>query len=348
MSEKYTRIHRLLRILTLIQGETGWNAKRLAAECETSERNIYRDLTMLQGAGIPFHFCDETNGYRVGREFFLPPVDLTLDESLALIALGEAVGDDEQIPMLAPARRAIQKVRGQLPHKVLDAIGDGIAAVEMKLAASQAGEAVADVYERVRQAIVDRRVLRCSYESQSAVRHPGEAGDSRDGEVFLFKPYRLFYNQRAWYAVGHHGGRGEVRCLKLNRFTACTPTDQPYAIPEDFHLRDHLGNAWRMIRGSKTYDVAVQFDPSFAETISDTHWHATQDIDEHDDGSITFRCTVDGLDEIVWWILSMGPHCKVISPAELADRVKELAEQIVQVYQDDDAAQSPASAKMHA
>lgn len=38
-----------------------------------------------------------------------------------------------------------------------------------------------------------------------------------------------------------------------------------------------------------------------------------------------FRCKVDGLDEIVWWILSMGPHCVVNKPPELADRVGELA-----------------------
>src|SRR5438874_1866514 len=50
MAADYGRIHRLLRVLTLIQGEKGWNAKRLAAECDTTERNIYRDLKMLTGA----------------------------------------------------------------------------------------------------------------------------------------------------------------------------------------------------------------------------------------------------------------------------------------------------------
>jgi predicted DNA-binding transcriptional regulator YafY len=55
-------------------------------------------------------------------------------------------------------------------------------------------------------------------------------------------------------------------------------------------------------------------------------------VDWHDDGSITFRCKVDGLDEIVWWVLSMGPHCTVVHPKELADRVCQLAEQTLQRY----------------
>jgi predicted DNA-binding transcriptional regulator YafY len=48
---------------------------------------------------------------------------------------------------------------------------------------------------------------------------------------------------------------------------------------------------------------------------------------EFDDerGVTRMRFTVDGLDEIVWWVLGMGPGCRVVQPQILADRVKELA-----------------------
>jgi proteasome accessory factor B len=116
------------------------------------------------------------------------------------------------------------------------------------------------------------------------------------------------------------------------RFSRCQLTDRPYEIPRSFSLDKHLGNAWRMIRGSQTYDVELWFDPQFAENVEDTRWHKTQKIVWQDDQSILFRCRVDGLDEIVWWVLGMGPHCIVKKPRELADRVKELAEQIVKRY----------------
>ena len=44
----------------------------------------------------------------------------------------------------------------------------------------------------------------------------------------------------------------------------------------------------------------------------------------NDDQSITFRCKVDGLEEIVWWVLSMGPHCTVKKPKELIGKMKTL------------------------
>ena len=58
----------------------------------------------------------------------------------------------------------------------------------------------------------------------------------------------------------------------------------------------------------------------------------TQDVIWNDDGTITFKFAVDGLDEIVWWILSMGPHCVVKKPKELAQRVKLLAIAVVEKY----------------
>ena len=93
-----------------------------------------------------------------------------------------------------------------------------------------------------------------------------------------------------------------------------------------------LGDAWRMIRGSRKYNVEIWFDAEFAETIADTHWHKTQQVAWQADDSIVFRCTVDGLDEIVWWVLSMGPHCVVSKPRALAERVKQLASETAGLY----------------
>jgi predicted DNA-binding transcriptional regulator YafY len=132
--------------------------------------------------------------------------------------------------------------------------------------------------------------------------------------------------------IGLHGGRGsdgvgELRCLKLSRFSKVTPTDIEYEIPADFDVQQHLGNAWRMICDGDDVRVRIDFDAEFAQTVADTQWHRTQEIDWHPppDGGCTFRCTVAGLSEIEWWVLSMGPHATVIEPKELADRVRRLA-----------------------
>ena len=326
MAKQYGRIHRLLRLLTLIQSGR-WNAEQLAHECGTTVRTIYRDLKMLEGAGVPYYFDAERGAYCIRGDFFMPPVELNIEESLALIAAANQIGGREQIPFLGPLERVAQKILTHLPGALREQAEMVRPHIEIDLARSGPGEEIRDVYQAVRAAIRKRRALSCSYEStrSGTARHDA-------GQPFIFEPYCLFWGQRAWYAVGHHDGRQEIRILKLNRFTRVEQTDRPYAIPDDFSMRQFLGKAWRMIRGNRIYRVELHFDKQFAETVADTHWHDTQQMEWHEDGSILFRCEVAGLDEIVWWILSMGPHCRVLKPALLARRVADLAEATARQY----------------
>jgi predicted DNA-binding transcriptional regulator YafY len=89
---EYTRAHRQFRLIIQIQGLPGLNAKRLTELCEISERNIYRDLKMLEGEGVPISFDRDSGGYAVRRDFSHRPVDLTLEEAMAVLMLPSAWG----------------------------------------------------------------------------------------------------------------------------------------------------------------------------------------------------------------------------------------------------------------
>jgi len=324
----YTRVHRLLKILMLVQGDGAWTPARLAEECGIGERTIYRDMNELERIGVPVHFDQQEGRYRVEGDFFLPPVQLTAEEALALSVLCEHVAEPERIPFTRPAWQAMAKIQASLPPELRDELLSTNRSIVIQTAASVDADGFSDIYDTMCAAIVERRSLVCQYESLS--------GES-DGEEFDFEPYTLYFSVRAWYVVGLHHGRSELRTLKINRFLRATPTQRRYEIPEDFSLDRHLGNAWRMIRGAPDYDVVIRFNAGFAETVSDTRWHATQEFEHHEDGSCTFRCRVSGLDEIVWWALSMGPNCEVLEPMELRDRVRAAAQETARLYQTDPA-----------
>jgi predicted DNA-binding transcriptional regulator YafY len=111
MGRIYTRVHRLLRLIAAIQSKRGLNAAGLAALCQVHERTIYRDLDTLSASGVPCVFDSESGGYHVGAGFFMPPVELTFEEAMAIVALLEKVGDGDQIPFLGAATRAVEKIR---------------------------------------------------------------------------------------------------------------------------------------------------------------------------------------------------------------------------------------------
>jgi predicted DNA-binding transcriptional regulator YafY len=325
------RIDRLLRIITLIQGGRGWTPSTLAAELGCVQRTVFRDLGHLKECGIPILYDAATRQYAMDGQFFMPPVQLSLDESLALLSLCEHVAEREQIPFMKAAGRAAQKIASQLPSDLRADLAMRGRNMAIRTAAAMEADGYADVYDRMQTAIAGKHLLRCKYDPASSDddqrrRRAGHA----DGE-FDFAPYALFFCVRAWYVIGKRSDRDGLRCLKLSRFTKVQPTDEPYSVPRSFSLEKHLGNAWRMMRG-KDAEVELWFDPEFADTISDTRWHRTQEFVSHPDGSCTFTATVSGFDEIVWWILSMGPHCKVIRPKALGKRVRDLAAQTAARY----------------
>jgi len=49
-----SRVHRLLRLITMLQGERSYSTRELATELGGSRRTIFRDLNMLELAHIPY------------------------------------------------------------------------------------------------------------------------------------------------------------------------------------------------------------------------------------------------------------------------------------------------------
>ena len=78
---------RLLQLLMILQSERYPNATRLAEACAVSRRTIYRDLTILEAAGITVIYRPDRQGYQLARECLLQPTQLEDKEALALLDL---------------------------------------------------------------------------------------------------------------------------------------------------------------------------------------------------------------------------------------------------------------------
>ena len=315
------RLARLLRLMTLLRARTALNAKAIAAEMEITERTVYRDLNTLELAGVPYRFDKEDGGYRIDGDFFLPPMQLTLGEAMALSVLASQLAGRGQVPFLEAAWRAVTKIRAQLPAAIREEVADGDGHVRVEGARVSPQTGCEPHFEMIRRAIASRRKVRCRYDGGKSGRSP-----------FLFRPYALFFGQRAWYVIGHSEAADAERSLKLNRLGKVEPTDRPYMIPDGWTLERSLGRAWRMIRGQRRYLVRIRFDRECSRNVADTLWHATQRITWCGDGECLFECEVDGLDEILWWVLGYGPRARVVVPQELAERVVTAAHEMCRAY----------------
>jgi predicted DNA-binding transcriptional regulator YafY len=194
--------------------------------------------------------------------------------------------------------------------------------MEIKLAPMANLEGFDKVYMTLRKALKHRRIVVAKYNSLY---------DKKIIDVEL-EPYTLFFSRRAWYVCGHTSLDNGIRVFKLNRFEKLEITDRRYVIPSDYSFDRFIGNAWNMIKGDKTYEVKVYFDNIVAENIADTIWHPTQKIKRNGDGGLEFTASVDGLDEVVWWIQGYGQHAKVLAPKELVTKIVDINSQVLNLY----------------
>jgi predicted DNA-binding transcriptional regulator YafY len=135
-------------------------------------------------------------------------------------------------------------------------------------------------------------------------------------------PYRLVFISRAWYVIGYSAMHDMVRTFKLDRIITLHWTDESFEPDADFSLENYFGNAWSMIRGDRRYKVAIRFSPKVAGNVEEVFWHATQQIDHLEDGSIRYEVEVDGVHEIAWWVLGYGKEAVVEEPPELQQIIR--------------------------
>lgn len=105
---------RLFRLVQLIRGRRLSTARYLAERLEVSLRTVYRDVAHLQQQGIPIE-GEAGVGYRMGRDFALPPLMVTKEEGAALVAsvrLAQALLD---APSALAAETALSKILAILP-----------------------------------------------------------------------------------------------------------------------------------------------------------------------------------------------------------------------------------------
>lgn len=306
-----SRVHRLIRLITAMQSDRGRSATELAEELGISRRTFFRDLNLLKEAGVPYFF-DPERGYRISERFFLPPVNLTVPETLGLLMLGESVSTQPRQPYARSCLSAIRKLLGTVPEPIRSACLEMMEAVSFDPGPVEAGRTETAHYADLQRCIDEQRACRIVYDPVL----PGE--DELDT---MLEPYLLHFSSRAWYVLGRSETHREVRMFKLGRMQRVEPSERHFLRPASYRVEDKLGKAWRLIPEGREYDVEIEFSPMVARNAYEVRWHPTQSHELLPDGGCRMRFRVDGFNEIAWWVCGYADQAEVIKPRELREKV---------------------------
>ena len=311
-----------MKILTTLQSNQSYSAEKLAKMFQTSRRTIFRDLDDLHKIGVPYYFDNKTNGYVLDPEFFLPPLDLTMKEAMGLLLLVHNTAKHVQLPFKQAAILAAMKIENNLPIKLRKYCQQTLQNISTKTTAQTVNKQLTPVFECLQEAVSKKRRTIIQYQSLF------------EGQTLKLElsPYHLLYNNRAWYVIGLSSQHKTLRTFKLSRIKHIQLLDKCFVQDKLFDPYEYLGRAWSMIPEGRLYHVSLVFSPKVAKNVTEVQWHATQKYQFNEDKSATVEFRVDGIGEILWWILGYGDQVIVQSPKVLRDKIQQMAQNMVNLY----------------
>jgi len=317
-----SRIYRILRLITMLQGGRSYSVSDLARDLEVSRRTVFRDLNMLELAHIPYFYDQQSGGYSISDHFFLPPVNLTLPEAMSILILASGLGKSADFPLAGQSARAAVKLESVLPPAIRQQIGSVLDRVDMSLGPVARHEKLDDIFYTIAGAVGKRRICRIVYISFH---------EHQQVTTFIH-PLRMIFVGKAWYLLAYSARHRQVRTFKLGRIRKITVTNRTFRWPEDVDPSKHFGSAWSMIPEGKIYNIRLRFEAKVAGNVAEVMWHPSQQVRWLDDGSMEYEVKVDGLGEITWWILGYGDQVEVLAPAVLRRRIRQVASTVLERY----------------
>ena len=311
------RADRLLSILLLLQANGRMTARALSQRLECSERTILRDMDALSGAGVPVTAERGVNG-------------------------GWRLLDGYQTKLTGLTAIEIQSLFLARPPKLMADLGlkDAAEAAWIKLQASLPVEVRAQA-EFVRQRIlIDTRGWRDSQETISSLpvllealwrgrqlRFDYPRGDTASERIV--HPLGLVARGSAWYLVADKGD--QRRTYRVSRLIGAAVLDEPSRRPTDFDLTGHWERAATEFRDKlPRYYATFLAEP---EALPAMRYRGKRVEQETPEGErVRVRMRFDAEHEALHFALALGAWVEIVEPAELRERVLDVAKVLVGRY----------------
>ena len=293
---------RLFKILYLLLERGRTTAPELASLFEVSIRTIYRDVDKLSLAGIPI-YCSpgKGGGIFLMKDFVLDKAlfsESERDELLAALQGLQVITDAEQVETLAKLQSLFQvQATSWLEVDFTD----------WRKKADQK-----ELFDTIRQAILQRRVLSFSYLNGRGER-----------EQRKIEALKLVFKSQNWYVAGFCRLRQAPRFFKLNRMRDCQMLEERFkqrVLNEKFSPKERLRD---------TVKVLLKFDKKHAFRVYEEFSEA--EIEETD-GGIYVETHLPSHDSLYTYLLSFLDGVEIMEPPRLREEFKEKLKAIADIY----------------
>jgi len=218
------RADRLFQIVQILRHRRVTTAARIAERLQVSERTVYRDIRDLGLSGVPIE-GEAGVGYRLGKDFELPPLMFTVDEIQALVLgarMVESWGDEL---LQRAAQSVLEKVHAALPESERGRVHN----TALFSHAFNVPPAVRTQLGRLRRAIDEQRRVAMRYEDRD-----GKASER------TVRPLGLYFWGSAWTLGAWCELRQGFRNFRLDRIDTADVLDSTFVLEPPVTLADYV------------------------------------------------------------------------------------------------------------
>jgi len=316
---------RLIRVIAILEAHPrGLSIRELHERIKNdgfdcSPRTIYRDLDVIQKAYFPI--VNEGSG----------------DESKwklnSLAKLNEKIQFSyQELMALFLAKESLQALRGtalfnhinNFITRIEKALGTGAEKELKNLSHVVAFRASAGWQTGVAQEILDTAYDGCYEGYVLKVEYKAKSGQFKDQvHERRLGPEGLYFADAAAYLIAKDLNDQKYKTYSLSRIVSVIRTEDPYE-SNGFSLKDYLKDGIGVLNQGEIEEVQLLIADPIGSYVAERRWHDSQQTTRGTNG-IRLKLNVRLNDELVRWILGLGPDAFVESPHSLRVRVQNMA-----------------------
>lgn len=327
--EYISQIHRLLVILQQLSLGRSLTTQDLLGRFnnQISKRTLQRDLNILSDCGIPLlskkRKGNENLWYLDSRFKNFIPIPLGLNEYLAAYTLKENLKVFNNTALEKDVKSFMSKIEQILPSSVFLDARKGIA--ESFFEQYSAGlfdySPHNDTIETLIESIFEKKICRVTYAK------PG----TDSAKTYKIEPVKMVNYSGALYTIVFIQRHHTYIMLAVHRIQSIQLLDEPQGQNHHFSEDDFWQGKFGLFPGEQT-EVMLKFSPNIRHHIEGRQWHASQIMENTEDGELTLTLTVGLSPELISWILGWHENVKVIKPIKLKKQIAEHLEKTLKLY----------------
>lgn len=207
-------------------------------------------------------------------------------------------------------------------EKLLQAKGISVAFFQhsIKYLASNKRPVVSHYFSAITDALLHQRQL--------AIHYNDYAGKKTQR---IISPQTLVHYQENWYLDAFCHKRNALRSFMLPRITKLIKSKEPALQIAEEELKTHYQSSYGIFAGKAKHIAVLNFYPAVAHEAASINWHPEQQAEWQGNGyQVSFPYSDDR--ELIRDILKYGNNIEVIKPATLKNKVKRIAQSLVEMY----------------